>query len=529
MGNELRRDGGPIAVVGATGYIGGRLVGLLLERGWRVRACARNTEKLSCRPFAGHPMLEAVRADVMDQASLEGALQGAQAAFYLVHSMPTRSGEKGADFASADRRAAARMAGAAAAAGVRRVIYLGGLGDEDDPDLSHHLKSRLETGRVLADGPVPVTILRAAMILGSGSASFEIMRYLVDRLPVMVTPRWVRTQAQPIAVTDVLAYLAGCLEHPETTGQTYDIGGPDVMDYEGIFAIYAQEAGLPQRMVVPVPVLTPRLSSWWIHLVTPVPASLARPLAEGLRNRVVCGDNRIRDIIPTELLTVRRAIRRALDRIGQDAVPTCWSDAGEARPPEWLTCGDAPYAGGTVLESSHRVDLDCPPEAVWPVVARIGGDNGWYFADPLWRLRGLADRLLGGVGLRRGRRHPTQIGVGDALDFWRVLAVEPGKRLLLLAEMKLPGQAVLQFSLEPLGAGCRLSQVARFLPRGVLGLAYWWAMAPFHAWLFPGMLRGMLRAVAGDTGCRVLSGPESFKDQGASCSLRPPSGDGGSA
>lgn len=521
--SKLSKQGGPIAVIGATGYIGGRLVPLLLERGWRVRACARSTGKLSCRPFAAYPDLEIARADVMDRASLEAALAGCRAAFYLVHSM--RPGTD--DFSSADRTAAENMARAAEAAGVARIIYLGGLGDEDDPGLSHHLKSRLETGRVLADGPVPVTTLRAAMILGSGSASFEIMRYLVDRLPVMVTPRWVRTQAQPIAVSDVLNYLAGCLEHPETAGETYDIGGPDVMDYEGIFAVYAQEAGLAQRLIVPVPVLTPRLSSLWIHLVTPVPASLARPLAEGLRNRVVCKDNRIRDIIPTELLSVRQAIRRALDRVNQHAVPTCWSDAGDPHPPEWLTrpsewaaCGDAPYAGGTVHEASYRVDLDCPPEAVWPTIARIGGRTGWYYGDALWRLRGLADRLLGGVGLRRGRRHPVELGVGDALDFWRVLAVEPGRRLLLLAEMKVPGQAVLQFALEPLGNGCRLTQVARFLPRGLWGMVYWWSMAPFHAWLFKGMLRSMARA----TDCHLLSGPEPFRDHGASCSLRPSQG-----
>ncbi|NJB68032.1 uncharacterized protein YbjT (DUF2867 family) [Desulfobaculum xiamenense] len=501
-----------VAVIGASGYVGGRLVPLLLDAGHTVRAVVRSPRKLSCRPWSTHPRLETAAADVRDLESLTAALADVEVAYYLVHSM--RPGQR--NFARADHEAARVMAEAAARCGVSRIIYLGGLGDEDDPTLSRHLRSRMETGRVLAEGPVPVTCLRAAMILGSGSASFEIMRYLVDRLPVMVTPRWVRTKCQPIAISDVLGYLVGCLDVPQTAGRTFDIGGPDILNYEEIFALYAEEAGLRRRTVVPVPVFTPALSSWWIHLVTPVPASLARPLAEGLRNEVVCRENDIRALVPRELLSVREAIRRALDRVRQGNVETCWADAGETRPPEWLACGDAPYAGGTVFECNHRVALGCAPAEVWRTVRGIGGAHGWYHADVLWWLRGLADRLIGGVGLRRGRRDPDDLHPGDALDFWRVLVVEPERRLQLLAEMKLPGEAILQFSLTPLpDGGTELSQIARFLPRGLWGMAYWYALAPVHGWLFKGMLRGMARATA----CPLRGDVTAFEHSGDMCIL----------
>ena len=301
--------------------------------------------------------------------------------------------------------------------------------------------------RILQSGAVPTTFLRAAMILGSGGAAFEILRYLVDRLPVMLTPRWVHTPVQPIAIRNVLTYLMGCLDHDETRGQTFDIGGPEVVTYRQLMDIYAEEAHLARRLVIPVPVLTPRLSSYWIHLVTPVPASLAQPLAAGLANPVVCLDNRIREIIPQELLDCRQTIRLALQRIEQQRVETCWSDAGELRPPEWAACGDADYTGGTVLSLGYRIRLKATPEEVWQPLTRIGGATGWYYGDSLWAIRGWADRLLGGSGLRRGRRHPTELQTGDALDFFRVLEIEPGQRLLLLAEMKLPGEATLEFRL----------------------------------------------------------------------------------
>ncbi len=503
-----------VLVLGATGYVGGRLVPMLLDKGFTVRAAARSTRKLAHRAWTRHPNLEIVAVDVQDKASLRAALEGVDTAFYLVHSMAPGS----KDFAKADRVAALNMAQAAADAGIRRIIYLGGLTGGEGEKLSHHLQSRLEVGRILSEGKVPATWLRAAMILGSGSASFEIMRYLVERLPVMLTPSWVRSRCQPIAISDVLAYLVGCLETEETMGQEFDIGGPDILSYEEMFQLYAREADLPARLIIPVPVLSPRLSSWWIHLVTPVPASIARPLAQGLRNTVICKENRIHAYIPLDLLTCRQAIRRALSSTNRCDVATCWSDAGGIAPPEWVQCGDAPYAGGTVLDCNYATVLRCTPARAWGVISRIGGDKGWYSADFLWRMRGLLDRLSGGPGLRRGRRHPSELHVGDALDFWRVLAVEEYKRLLLLAEMKVPGEAVMQLSIDPLADDrIELRLITRFRPRGLLGLLYWHALKPAHVLLF----RGMLAGIALHIGCTVLSPPHSFTSTNEMCRLPP--------
>ncbi|ACV68610.1 SDR family oxidoreductase [Desulfohalobium retbaense] len=481
----------PVLVLGATGYVGGRLVPLLLERGYRVRAAGRSLEKLSCRPFADHPAIELVQADVLEETSLLEAAQGCRAVYYLVHSMAPQI----QDFAETDRIAARNMVRAAEAAGMEQIIYLGGLGD-DDEDLSHHLLSRLEVGRILQEGSVPCTFLRAAMILGAGSASFELMRYLVERLPVMLTPRWVQSRCQPIAISNVLEYLTGVLDNPPALGQTLDIGGPDIVTYAELFRLYAEEAGLRRRLIIPVPVFSPKLSSYWIHLVTPVPATLARPLTEGLRNTVVCQDTRIREMVPQDLLTCREAIRRSLDRVRQQQVATCWFDAGQATEPEWVSCEDAYYAGGTILECSFRTVIAADPEEVWQPIRRIGGDTGWYYGDRLWWLRGLMDRLLGGVGLRRGRRDPEEIRVGDGLDFWRVLDVQENSRLQLLAEMKLPGEAVLEFRLHSLGPGrTELVQAASFLPRGLWGMLYWYALAPSHVFIFKGMLQEIAAAI----------------------------------
>jgi uncharacterized protein YbjT (DUF2867 family) len=494
----------PVLVTGATGYVGGRLIPQLLEAGYRVRALGRSLAKLKGRPWAGHGNVELAAGDVLDVDSLVTAASGCWAAFYLVHSMI--ADPKG--YTETDRQAAQNMVKAAAAAGQDRIIYLGGLGGAEDPHLSEHLRSRYEVARILQSGPVPATFLRAAMILGSGSASFEIMRYLVDRLPVMITPRWVSNPVQPIAIRNVLGYLQGCLEHDEVKGQTFDIGGAEVVTYRKLFDIYAEEAGLPHRLVIPVPVLTPKLSSYWIHLVTPVPASIARPLAEGLRNPVVCQEHRIRAIIPQELLDCRTTIRLALERVEQQRVDTCWMDAGQAVPPEWLYCGDVPYAGGTILELAYRIVLAAAPEDVWQPIAKIGGNTGWYFGTRLWQLRGWFDRLMGGVGFRGGRRHPTDIRPGDALDFWRVLEVEPAHRLQLLAEMKLPGEAILEFHINKLDeARTELIQRARFLPKGLWGMVYWYLLDPFHRWVYG----GMLKAVAQATGKAIIRGPEKVR------------------
>lgn len=503
----------PVLVTGGTGYVGGRLIPRLLLAGYRVRAMVRSPQRLSCRPWGRHERLEIIQGDALDRESFVRAAHECGVAYYLIHSMNAHKGR----FADADRTAAENMVAAARENHLSRIIYLGGLGDQNHDALSRHLKSRHEVERILNSGLVPVTSLRAAMILGSGSASFEMLRYLVDRLPLMITPRWVKTPCQPIAIGNVLDYLEGCLTADATAGETFDIGGPDVLTYRDLIQIYAHEAGLRRRIIIPVPALTPWLSAKWVHLVTPIPSSIAQPLAEGLSIPVVCADHRIRDLVPIQLADTRKIVRKALDRIRQQQVETCWFDGGGSLPPEWTTCGDADYAGGTVLGGAHGIVMEGEADGVWRTVEAIGGDNGWYFAQYLWRLRGIMDRLAGGPGLRRGRRDPQTLRVGDGLDFWRVIAVEPPHRLLLLAEMKAPGDALLEFLIDPQGPGrVRLKMVSRFLPRGLFGIVYWYALLPTHQWLF----EGMLRAVARKTRLPVLQGPEKDTiDTSFECSL----------
>jgi uncharacterized protein YbjT (DUF2867 family) len=494
----------PILVTGATGYVGGRLVPKLLEAGYRVRALGRSVSKLKGRPWGRHPLVELAAGDVLDKESLQKALAGCWAAFYLVHSM--NADPKG--YTETDRQGAQNMVEAASQSELNRIIYLGGLGGQDETQLSDHLRSRHEVARILQSGSVPTTFLRAAMILGSGSASFELLRYLADRLPVLIAPRWVSTPVQPISIRNVLNYLQGCLEHNEVLGQVLDIGGPEVVSYRQLFEIYAEEAHLPKRLILTVPFLTPKLSSYWIHLITPIPSSIARPLAEGLRNPVICRDNRIREIIPQELLTCRETIRLALERVDQLQIDTCWMDAGTVVPQEWYYCGDSQYAGGTILELGYRILLQASPEEVWNPIKAIGGRTGWYFGQYLWKLRGWLDRLMGGIGFRGGRRHPTDLRQGDALDFWRVLEVHPPDHLLLVAEMKIPGEGLLEFKIKPLGEGLtELTQLSRFLPRGLGGILYWYLFDPFHRLLYPNLLKAIAQAV----GKPIIQGPERLK------------------
>ena len=464
-----------ILVVGASGYIGGRLVPLLRARGHDLTLMSRDARPLAAR----FPEVLVVAADLLDPETLAHALEGIEIAYYLAHSM--EAGERG--FAERDRQAAQDFAATAALAGVSRIIYLGGLGD-DAAGLSHHLASRHETGAELAAHGVPVTEFRAAVIIGSGSASFEILRHLTERLPIMITPRWVDTHCQPIGIADVLDYLVGSLDHPEVTG-VVEIGGPDVLSYGDMMRGYARLRGL-RRLMIPVPVLTPRLSSYWVNLVSPVPASIARPLIEGLRNEVVVSDSAAAAIFGLHPLAYAEALQRAIDRTDHHDVETTWFDA--LANPDKESLSSLTSLEGMIVERRQR-SVAASPERVFSELERVGGDAGWPYANILWRVRGLMDRMVGGVGMRLGRRDPDHLRVGDALDFWRVEEVRPPELLRLRAEMKVPGRAWLQYEVIPTEAGCRLVQTAFFEPKGLPGLAYWYALYPIHGLIFRGTVR----------------------------------------
>ncbi len=484
-----------VLVTGATGYIGGRLVPELLAAGHTVRCLARTPSKLD--DLSWRPDVEVMRGDVTDVNSLADALAGVDAAYFLVHSMGGA-----ADFAARDRLAAETFRDAAAAAGVRQIVYLGGLGD-DAPGLSTHLDSRHEVGDVLAAGPVPVTELRAAVIIGSGSASFEMLRNLVEVLPAMVTPKWVRTRCQPIAIRDMLHYLVAAIDEPAAAGRVLEVGGPDVLTYLDMMRVYAEIAGLPKRLVVQVPVLTPRLSSHWIGLVTPLPAGLAKPLVESLSTEVVVHDHAIDEVLPHECLPFREAVALALQRVEHLEVATRWSGADlPGRSPADPLPSDPGWAGGTMFADVQAAWSPAPPDAVFRTVSGIGGRRGWYVATWLWSIRGWMDRAVGGIGLRRGRRHPDDLRVGDALDFWRVEAYEPPTLLRLRAEMRLPGEAWLEWRIEPDDGrgGSVLHQRALFHPRGLWGRLYWYGVLPFHGFIFGRLCRALADAAAPEAG-----------------------------
>ncbi|TWV56326.1 SDR family oxidoreductase [Streptomyces misionensis] len=491
---DTARAGAPACLVtGASGYLGGRLVPELLDAGYRVRCLARTPRKLRDHPWADR--VEIVRGDVTDAGSLARAMAGMDVAYYLVHALGT-----GRDFERTDREAARIFGEQARRAGVERLVYLGGLTPAGVPErqLSPHLRSRAEVGRILLDSGVPTAVLRAAVVIGSGSASFEMLRYLTERLPVMVTPRWVHTRIQPIAVRDVLRLLAGCARLPPDVARTFDIGGPEVLTYLEMMQRYAAVAGLPRRVILRVPVLTPGLSSYWVGLVTPVPAAIARPLTESLRYEVVCHENDIERYVPSppgHPLGFDRAVALALQRVREARVDTRWSSAAVPGAPSDPLPTDPDWAGGSLYTDVRERAADVPQEALWQVVEGIGGENGWYSFPLAWAVRGWLDRLVGGVGLRRGRRDARRLRVGDSLDFWRVEEIERGRLLRLRAEMRLPGLAWLEMRVEDDGGGgCRYRQRALFHPRGLLGHLYWWSVSPFHAVVFGGMARNIVRA-----------------------------------
>ncbi|WP_410580964.1 SDR family oxidoreductase [Amycolatopsis sp. lyj-108] len=484
-------------VLGATGYVGGRLVPQLLEAGHEVRVVARSPEKVAEEPWRDR--VEVERGDVTEPASIETALADGEVVYYLVHSLAQK------DFVAIDREAAKTVAEAAKKAGARRLVYLGGI-VPDDEELSPHLASRAEVGRVLLDSGVPAVVLQAAVIIGSGSASFEMLRYLTERLPAMITPRWVHNRIQPIAIRDVLHYLVHAADLPPEVNGAFDIGGPDVLTYLDMMRRYAVVAGLPRRAVVPVPVLTPWLSAQWVNLVTPVPKSIAVPLIESLVHEVVCHDHAIAEHIPDPeagLTHYEHAVELALTRIRNADVPTRWSDASTA-PSDPLP-SDPEWAGGTVYEDKREQRTDASPEALWDVIESIGGEHGWYSFPLAWSVRGWADRLVGGVGLRRGRRDPRRLHLGEALDWWRVEYLDRPRLLRLRAEMKLPGRAWLELGVESdEDGGTIYRQRAVFEPHGLAGHAYWKGIAPFHGVVFGGMVRNITGAAQKAAG--VLEG-----------------------
>ena len=476
-------------VTGASGYVGGRLVRVLLEDKKRVRVFVRDARKIQ-----GHTWIndvEICEGTATNGDDLARALEGVHTAYYLLHSINVAT-----DFEAVEAEMAHNFADRAEAAGVKQIVYLGGIAN--DENRSRHLLSRMNTGIELASTSVPVLELRAGIIIGSGSASFEMLRHLTHRLPIMTTPKWVSNRTQPIAIRDVLYYLRNVANLKNPVNRICDIGGPEVMSYAAMMQKFAHISGLPKRIIIPVPVLTPKLSSLWIGFVTPVPTSLARPLVESLISEVVADPRKsINDLIPPPaegLLTVSQAIHLALTRIEENSVSTRWSDAAFPTAPWQKAQSDPAWAGELTLKDHRAITTDVPIKYVWEQIEGIGGDRGWFGSGWLWYLRGIIDRMVGGVGLRRGRRDPHHLRIGDSLDFWRVEGLIPEQHLRLYAEMILPGKAWLEFHLEEVNGKTVLTQDALFEPRGLGGQIYWYLVSPFHFFIFPTMARNIIKA-----------------------------------
>jgi len=478
-----------ILVTGASGYVGGRLVRNLVEDDFQVRVLVRDRNKIKDQPWANK--VEIIEGNADNPADVTRALLNVHTAFYLLHSI-----NLGKDFDDIESKMAQNFAIAAEEQMVQQIVYLGGIAN--DENRSQHLASRMNTGVQLASGKVPVLELRAGIIIGSGSASFEMLRHLTHRLPAMTTPKWVSNRTQPISIRDVLYYLKSAAQLESPVNKVCDIGGPEILSYADMMQKFAKLSGLRKRWIIQVPVLTPKLSSLWIGLVTPVPTSLARPLVESLISEVVADPKKSVDSIipkPAEgLLSIETAISLALSRVAESDVVTRWSDASFPTAPWQKAQGDPDWAGEMVLRDRREVFTDVPAAAIWQVIESIGGNNGWHGSDFLWYVRGLIDRGFGGVGLRRGRRDPNTLHVGDSLDFWRVEELERGHRLKLYAEMILPGKAWLEFTVDTVDGKTRVLQEAIFAPRGLGGQLYWYSVMPFHGFIFPTMLRNIVKS-----------------------------------
>ncbi|MEV6344927.1 SDR family oxidoreductase [Actinoplanes sp. NPDC051851] len=474
-------------VTGATGYIGGRLAPRLAEAGHVVRCLSRSAGRLRDVPWADR--VEIVEGDLVDPTTLRPAFDGVEVAYFLMHSLGQR------DFERRDREAAENFAAAARAAGVRRIVYLGGPEPPPGERSSPHLRSRAEVARILLDSGVPTAVLRAPVIIGSGSASFEMLRYLTERLPVMVVPRWVGNRIQPIAVRDVLRYLIDAAGLPADVHRAFDLGGPDVLTYAEMMHRYARVAGLPRRVVLPTRVLSPWLSAHWVGLVTPVPNAIARPLVASLIHEAVAHEDDIAALLPGDPpIGFREAVRLALGRIRDANVETRWSSAAGMDAAAEPLPSDPDWSGGSMYADERTRAVHAPPDRLWRVIEGVGGENGWYSFPLAWSVRGWLDRLAGGVGLRRGRRDRHRLRVGEALDWWRVEEIVPGSLLRLRAEMRVPGRAWLEMRSEPApGGGSVYHQRAVFLPRGLAGHLYWAAVLPFHGFIFDGMARNIAR------------------------------------
>ncbi len=476
-------------VTGASGYVGGRLVRDLHGDGKRVRVLVRDAKKIKGQSWAND--VEIIEGNASNSQDLDHALAGVHTAYYLLHSINVAT-----DFGDIESAMAKGFAESAARQNVQQIIYLGGIAN--DENRSRHLTSRMNTGTQLASTSVPVLELRAGIIIGSGSASFEMLRHLTHRLPIMTTPKWVSNRTQPIAIRDVLYYLRSVANLEKPVNRICDIGGPEVVTYAKMMQKFAEISGLRKRKIIQVPVLTPKLSSLWIGFVTPVPTSLARPLVESLISEVVVDPRKsITDLIPLPsegLLTVAQAIQLALTRTAENSVDTRWSDAAYPTAPWQKAQSDPDWAGELTLKDHREIQCDLPAEKIWEQIEGIGGERGWFGSGWLWYLRGLLDRMVGGVGLRRGRRDPVHLRIGDSVDFWRVEGLEHGKHLRLYAEMILPGKAWLEFHIEEKDGKTVVTQDALFEPRGLGGQLYWYVVSPFHFFIFPTMLRNIEKA-----------------------------------